>query len=198
MKNIGNEALIQEIMDKFDFFQDFTDEEKSQMIDLKNNISSFEDGEKIICQGDIDFAIFLIMEGEAIVAKEEAPSIHFLELKEGDVFGELSLLGKRLRSANVTSKGGTKTLKMEGLFLDSMPPAIQNKFKDHFIKAFIKRIDWMNQRILSIKEELNDVYTLVNEPINWLDEKNESRHKQLSSQLEDLISTAQTLLSKQE
>jgi CRP-like cAMP-binding protein len=198
MKNIGNETLIQEIMDKFDFFQDFTDEEKSQMISLKNNISSYEDGEKIICQGDIDFAIFLVMEGEAIVAKEEAPSIHFLELKEGDVFGELSLLGKRLRSANVTSKGGTKTLKMEGLFLDSMPPAIQNKFKDHFIKGFIKRIDWMNQRILSIKEELNDVYTLVNEPINWLDEKNESRHKQLSSQLEDLISTAQTLLSKQE
>ncbi len=197
MKNIGNETLIHEIMDKFDFFQDFTDEEKSQMIGLKNNISSFEDGEKIICQGDIDFAIFLVMEGEAIVAKEEAPTIHFLELKAGDIFGELSLLGKRLRSANVTSKGGTKTLKMEGLFLDSMPPAIQNKFKDHFIKGFIKRIDWMNQRILSIKEELNDVYTLVNEPINWLDEKNESRHKQLSSQLEDLISTAQTLLSKQ-
>jgi CRP-like cAMP-binding protein len=171
---------------------------KSQMISLKNNISSFEDGEKIICQGDIDFAIFLVMEGEAIVSKEEAPSIHFLALKEGDVFGELSLLGKRLRSANVISKGGTKTLKMEGLFLDSMPPSIQNKFKDHFIKGFIKRIDWMNQRILSIKEELNDVYTLVNEPINWLDEKNESRHKQLSSQLQDLISTAQTLLSKQE
>jgi CRP-like cAMP-binding protein len=198
MKNIGNETLIHEIMNKFDFFQDFTDEEKSQMTSLKNNISSFEDGEKIICQGDIDFAIFLVMEGEAIVSKEEAPSIHFLELKEGDVFGELSLLGKRLRSANVVSKGGTKTLKMEGLFLDSMPPSIQNKFKDHFIKAFIKRIDWMNQRILSIKEELNDVYTLVNEPINWLDEKNESRHKQLSSQLQDLISTAQTLLSKQE
>ena len=187
MKNIGNETLIHEIMNKFDFFQDFTDEEKSQMTSLKNNISSFEDGEKIICQGDIDFAIFLVMEGEAIVSKEEAPSIHFLELKEGDVFGELSLLGKRLRSANVVSKGGTKTLKMEGLFLDSMPPAIQNKFKDHFIKAFIKRIDWMNQRILSIKEELNDVYTLVNEPINWLDEKNKSRHKQLSSQLQDLI-----------
>jgi len=198
MQNIGNEALIREIMEKFDFFQDFTDEEKNQMIDLKNNISSFEDGEKIICQGDIDFAIFLVMEGQAIVSKEEAPSIHFLELKEGDVFGELSLLGKRLRSANVISNGGTKTLKMEGLFLDSMPPSIQNKFKDHFIKGFIKRIDWMNQRILSIKEELNDVYTLVNEPINWLDEKNESRHKQLSSQLQDLISTAQTLLSKQE
>jgi hypothetical protein len=28
MKNIGNETLIHEIMDKFDFFQDFTDEEK--------------------------------------------------------------------------------------------------------------------------------------------------------------------------
>ncbi len=198
MKQIGNEELIHEIMNKFEFFQDFTDEEKNQMISLKNNISSFEDGEKIICQGDIDFAIFLVMEGEAIVSKEEAPSIHFLELKEGDVFGELSLLGKRLRSANVISKGGTKTLKMEGLFLDSMPPSIQNKFKDHFIKGFIKRIDWMNQRILSIKEELNDVYTLVNEPINWLDEKNESRHKQLSAQLQDLITTAQTLLSKQE
>jgi hypothetical protein len=62
---------------------------------------------------------------------------------------------------------------MEGLFLDSMPPAIQNKFKDHFIKGFIKRIDWMNQRILSIKEELNNIYTLANEPINWLDEKND-------------------------
>jgi CRP-like cAMP-binding protein len=104
MKNIGNETLIRETMDKFDFFLDFTGEEKSQMISLKNNISSFEDGEKIICQGDIDFAIFFAMEGEAIVAKEEASSIHFLELKEGDVFGELLLLGKRFRSANVTSK----------------------------------------------------------------------------------------------
>lgn len=198
MEHIGNETLIKEVMDQFDFFQEFTEEEKGKMIDLKNNISSFENGEKIICQGDIDFAIFLVLEGEAIVSKEEAPSIHFLELKKGDVFGELSLLGKRLRSANVISKGGTKALKMEGLFLDSMPPSIQNKFKDNFIKGFIKRIDWMNQKILSIKEELNDVYTLVNEPINWLDEKNESRHKQLSSQLQDLISTAQALLSKQE
>ncbi|GEM_PF-3404102 len=198
MEKIGNEALIKEVMNSFDFFQEFTEEEKGEMISLKNNISSFDDGEKVICQGDIDFAIFLVLEGEAVVSKEEAPSIHFLELKKGDVFGELSLLGKRLRSANVISKGGTKALKMEGLFLDSMPASIQNKFKDNFIKGFIKRIDWMNQRILSIKEELNDVYTLVNEPINWLDEKNETRHKQLSSQLQDLISTAQTLLSKQE
>ncbi len=198
MKQIGSETLINEIMGKFDFFQEFTDDEKKEMVGLKNYILSFEDGEKIITQGDIDFSIFLIMEGKAVVSKEEAPSVQFLELKKGDVFGELSLLGKRLRSANVFSKGGTKALKMEGLFLDSMPSSIQNKFKDHFIKGFIKRIDWMNQKILSMKEELNDIYTLVNDPINWLDEKNESRHKQISSQLQDLIATAQTLLSKQE
>ena len=198
MKQIGNEKLVNEVIEKFDIFNEFSDKEKEQLIDLQNHILSFEDGEKIISQGDIDFSIFFIIEGNAVVSKDEAPSVNFLELKEKDVFGELSLLGKRLRSANVISKGGTKVLQMEGLFLDSMAESIQIKFKDYFIKNFIERIDWMNQTILSIKEELNDIYTLVNDPINWLDEKNEARYKKLCSQLEEVISTTQTILSRQE
>ena len=61
----------------------------------------YSTGQRIIEQGDIGDALYVVVEGEAIVYREGQPRHQINRLGEGDVFGEIALLTNLARSATV-------------------------------------------------------------------------------------------------
>lgn len=135
------------LIDKIDFFSEFTQEEKKSVAGLKSNIQKFQPNEQIIKQAEADFSVFIILRGSVAITKNEHPDLVLNRLKPGDVFGEMSLLAKRLRSTNVIAEGETIALKIDGEYFEKLDLAVQNKFKDKFIEILIKRLDDMNESI---------------------------------------------------
>lgn len=66
-------------------------------------ITGMPGGTQIICEGDIGDAVYFILSGKAKVTLygEEGREIVLAVLKEGDMFGEMSIIDDKPRSANV-------------------------------------------------------------------------------------------------
>jgi|GEM_PF-1681769 len=78
-----------------------------------SRIVNYADGSVIITEGDITQSLFIILEGEVGVYKQDKDSgedILFTTLGEGDEFGELSLIIKQERSASVRAQGDVVVL----------------------------------------------------------------------------------------
>ena len=138
------------LFDKIDFFLEFTSEEKKVVAGLKSNIQKFQPNEQIIKQGEADFSVYIVLKGSVSITKNEHPNLVLNKLKAGAVFGEMSLLAKRMRSTNVTAEGEVIALKIDGEYFDKIDLPLQSKFKDKFLEILIKRLDDMNETILKI------------------------------------------------
>ena len=154
---MGHENILS-VMSQIPFFDVFTREEKEIISADEDYILGFKDKEHLIRQGETDFSVFIILQGKAIVTKNESPHSVISALESGAICGELSLLGQRPRSTNVIASGTVLALKLDGILLETLDPAIQNKLKDQLIQVLIQRIDLMNQSVIKLKNELKDVF----------------------------------------
>jgi CRP/FNR family cyclic AMP-dependent transcriptional regulator len=74
----------------------------------------FSDGEVIIAEGSIGEEMFSILGGSARVVKQTpAGKMNLAVLKEGDIFGEMSLFDHKPRSASVISQGQARILRID-------------------------------------------------------------------------------------
>ncbi|XDB64732.1 hypothetical protein AB1E18_018038 [Capra hircus] len=76
----------------------------------------FEDGEKIVVQGQPGDDFFIITEGAASVLQRRSPSEEYVEvgrLGPSDYFGEIALLLNRPRAATVVARGPLKCVKLD-------------------------------------------------------------------------------------
>merc|ERR1719456_889415 len=76
----------------------------------------FEDGAKIIIQGDPGDKFFIVEDGAAVATKAFVPGQDPTEVKKyasGDYFGELALLKNEPRAANVIAVGKCKVLVLD-------------------------------------------------------------------------------------
>ncbi|XP_076996498.1 cAMP-dependent protein kinase type I-beta regulatory subunit isoform X2 [Tamandua tetradactyla] len=76
----------------------------------------FEDGEKIVVQGEPGDDFFIITEGTASVLQRRAPGEEYVEvgrLGPSDYFGEIALLLNRPRVATVVARGPLKCLRLD-------------------------------------------------------------------------------------
>jgi flavin reductase (DIM6/NTAB) family NADH-FMN oxidoreductase RutF len=62
---------------------------------------TFDAGQAVVREGDPGDALFMILEGRAVVTRDERP---LRELGEGDFFGEVAVLDGRARSADVVAE----------------------------------------------------------------------------------------------
>lgn len=98
------EAFLEEVP----LLEALTPYERSKIADALET-HSFEDGAKIIQEGDIGEAFYLLEQGEAVVMKKESGEKIIHSYKKGDYFGELALLDDKPRAASVVAKGAVKT-----------------------------------------------------------------------------------------
>ena len=94
---------IEEILKDIPVFQGFTPEEIDKMIPYLEFIS-FPPGVKIIKQGTLGNSMFIIKSGAVKVSRiEDDAEIFIKNLYAGSYFGELSLIDKLPRSADILS-----------------------------------------------------------------------------------------------
>jgi CRP/FNR family transcriptional regulator, cyclic AMP receptor protein len=147
-----------EIMEQFPFFEIFSKEEKETIASCSSNIIKYQNGNKLITQGDEDHSIFIILSGNAIVTQNQAPNSAINTLRSGAVIGEMAFLAQKPRTSNVIAQGEVICLKLDGDLLRTLEPHISSKFKDRFIQVLIRRVEKKDEFILKLKKELELIY----------------------------------------
>ncbi len=87
--------------------------------DFENHIRSYDPGKVVFQEGDRGEELFIIIEGEVEIRKSTytTASKTLITLHKGDIFGEMSLIDKKARSATAVAVAPTKLLVMnENLF----------------------------------------------------------------------------------
>lgn len=146
------------------FFEDFDDEEREAVADIDIRILHFEEGSYIIREKGVGSALFILLQGEVAITKNEAPESELNRLKVGALFGELPLITGSPRSTNVIAKGKVVVMIFDGEVFKGLEPKIFHKFNGQFFKLLAKRLDQMNYAMADIKtklERFSGAYELI-------------------------------------
>ncbi len=74
----------------------------------------YEDGQFIVHQGDVGDCMYVLQQGEVEVIHEEGDhQVQLRVLHQGDVFGEMAIFEKEVRSASVRAHGRAQVLTIE-------------------------------------------------------------------------------------
>tara|TARA_Y100000310_G_scaffold264833_1_gene275621 strand:- start:9970 stop:10344 length:375 start_codon:yes stop_codon:yes gene_type:complete len=74
----------------------------------------YGDGETIVQQGEIGDCMYVIQQGEVEVVQQEGDrQIQLRVLQQGDVFGEMAIFEREVRSASVRAVGSAQVLTIE-------------------------------------------------------------------------------------
>lgn len=93
---------------------------------------SYDDGEFIITQGEIGETFYIIATGNVKVTRmgDSGEETELVRLSEGEVFGELALIKKEPRAANIIAVGPTECFYLNKNDFSSMLGEIVDKLKD--------------------------------------------------------------------
>uniref|UniRef100_A0A8D1CEN2 Protein kinase cAMP-dependent type I regulatory subunit beta n=2 Tax=Sus scrofa TaxID=9823 RepID=A0A8D1CEN2_PIG len=107
--------VYQEFLSKVSILESLEKWERLTVADALEPVQ-FEDGEKIVVQGEPGDDFFIITEGTASVLQRRSPNEEYVEvgrLGPSDYFGEIALLLNRPRAATVVARGPLKCVKLD-------------------------------------------------------------------------------------
>ncbi|MCK5227141.1 MAG: cyclic nucleotide-binding domain-containing protein [Desulfobulbaceae bacterium] len=138
-----------DILNRLDFFSDFTDQEKKIILSYNAQFCVFRDDEKIITMGELDAALFILLAGSVEVTLDD-PDKPITILNPGDIIGEMSFLTEVPRTTNITAIEDVITLKIDNAMLNRLAIEIREKIKDKVIQKLVSRLIKMNEEIISL------------------------------------------------
>lgn len=112
---IRKRDMYQEFLSKVSILESLDKWERLTVADSLEPVQ-FEDGEKIVVQGERGEDFFIIIEGNAAVYQQRSENEEPVEvgrLSPSDYFGEIALLLDRPRAATVIAKGPLKCVKLD-------------------------------------------------------------------------------------
>jgi len=139
------------LFEGIEFFRRLNLEEKKFLATLDCSRVVYPKSRTIITQGQIDSALYVLLEGSVKVIREPHPKVQLAVLAPGAVFGEVSFLEKRPRTTSVIALEESTVLKMDGQMIQRLNPLLLNKIKDQLIDLLISRLDAMNARMTGQK-----------------------------------------------
>uniref|UniRef100_A0A452THJ8 Protein kinase cAMP-dependent type I regulatory subunit beta n=2 Tax=Ursus maritimus TaxID=29073 RepID=A0A452THJ8_URSMA len=107
--------MYEEFLSKVSILESLEKWERLTVADALEPVQ-FEDGEKIVVQGEPGDDFFIITEGTASVLQRRSPNEEYVEvgrLGPSDYFGEIALLLTRPRAATVVARGPLKCVKLD-------------------------------------------------------------------------------------
>ncbi|XP_047389548.1 cAMP-dependent protein kinase type I-beta regulatory subunit isoform X1 [Sciurus carolinensis] len=107
--------MYEEFLSKVSILESLEKWERLTVADALEPVQ-FEDGEKIVVQGEPGDGFYIITEGTASVLQRRSPSEEYVEvgrLGPSDYFGEIALLLNRPRAATVVARGPLKCVKLD-------------------------------------------------------------------------------------
>ena len=113
LKNFYRQRLLNNVMAISPLFKDFDPSERKQMVG-KFKLRQAAPAEVLITEGKPSDGLYVVMHGSVSVdAKGPGDqSVNLAKLKEGEIFGEMSLLTRKPATATVTSPGNSILLKL--------------------------------------------------------------------------------------
>uniref|UniRef100_A0A9J8C1Y4 cAMP-dependent protein kinase type I-alpha regulatory subunit n=1 Tax=Cyprinus carpio carpio TaxID=630221 RepID=A0A9J8C1Y4_CYPCA len=107
--------MYEEFLSKVSILESLDKWERLTVADALEPVQ-FEDGQKIVVQGEPGDEFFIILEGCAAVLQRRSENEEFVEvgrLGPSDYFGEIALLMNRPRAATVVARGPLKCVKLD-------------------------------------------------------------------------------------
>lgn len=136
------------------FFEEFFWDEKEELAQSLKAPIVYRPDEILLEQGAEDASLFVLLDGELKVTKNEAQNRELAVLKPGAIFGSIPSLLSQPRNTNILAKTEATVLKFEEMEFHDMDPQIMGKFKDRFIELLFQRIETLNLENSRLKEEL--------------------------------------------
>jgi cAMP-dependent protein kinase regulator len=103
------------------------------------NLLSFSPGAILVTEGEPGDSLFILTTGlcRAYVRNADSKNVEVRQLKEGDFFGEISVLSGRARTATITAATPCELLELDRASLDSIletHPNVRNVLEEFFMK----------------------------------------------------------------
>ena len=131
------------ILKTLKFFADFNDGEIEEVIRAGIWLT-YKPNDKIISEGDVENAFYIIAVGEAVVIKgKTVVSV----LGHGDCFGEMGYLTQTKRTATVVSRSSTLLLKVNASLMEQASMQTQFQFQRVFLETLIERLSRSTEQI---------------------------------------------------
>jgi CRP-like cAMP-binding protein len=108
LKNFYRQRLLSNVMAISPLFKDFDPTERRQLVE-KFKLRQAAPGEMLIKEGAQSDGLYVVLHGSVDVA---AQAVELARLREGDIFGEMSLLTREPATATVTSPGNAILLRL--------------------------------------------------------------------------------------
>jgi CRP/FNR family transcriptional regulator, cyclic AMP receptor protein len=155
-------------IERLPFFREFSEEEKSKLVQASGVFEKFKDGDSIISEGDTGAALFVVLTGtirivkstvasvkEGHISLQEPEVITLAELKAGSIFGEVSLISDRPRNTSaLASSAEVVVMKITKEVVENFNLTIQKKFHTQLIQVLVQRLDDMNTKFIKLKSGL--------------------------------------------
>jgi CRP-like cAMP-binding protein len=113
LKNFYRQRLLNNVMTISPMFKDFDPGERKSVVE-RFKMRQAAPGEVFITEGKNSDGLYVVLHGQVRVVKKNDEGMQFelARLKEGDLFGEMSLLTRQPATATVTATGNTIVLKL--------------------------------------------------------------------------------------
>ncbi|MEX2524651.1 MAG: efflux RND transporter permease subunit [Gammaproteobacteria bacterium] len=106
-------SVDRKVLDGSPLFRDMTDYQRRKAI-LISELNEFEAGERLVEQGSVGRSMYLILEGEAEVVRQDDDKSRVLAtLKPGQVFGEIGYIRAMERTADVRALTPVSALRFD-------------------------------------------------------------------------------------
>ena len=112
LKNFYRQRLLNNVMAISPLFKDFDPSERKSIVE-KFKMKQAAPSEVLITEGKNSDGLYVVLHGavQVATAKDKQP-IELARLREGDIFGEMSLLTRKPATATVTSHGNAILLRL--------------------------------------------------------------------------------------
>lgn len=128
------------------FFSTFSDGEIDEILAVSQMVT-YNPGEALIREGEIDNAFFIIALGSAEVRKR-GKLLH--QLDKGDCVGEIGFLSTTKRTATVVATSRVLALKVNATLLDDMSRDCQLRFYKVFAETLIYRLSVTSAKLSAL------------------------------------------------
>lgn len=148
---------IIEVIDALIFFDEFTSDEKSEVLSYEQNFVFYQEGNMIVQQSSNDPSLYILLEGEVVLKKNEQQDVVISSLLPGSIFGTIPALPITPRNKNVIATRNSLVLRLDRPMLDKLAPTIINKFNVEFIKVLFRRVADMNIKVAWERGEVGKI-----------------------------------------
>ncbi|TNF94346.1 MAG: cyclic nucleotide-binding domain-containing protein [Gammaproteobacteria bacterium] len=135
-----------ELLKQLSFFNDFGDAEIWELLRW-SEWQKAKDGEQILSEGEVGETVYLIVQGNVDVIKNEK---RITTLGDGELFGEIAWLANRPRSASVRAKGDCILLRLNVDQIERTSSSCQIQFQRIFISMLIERLIKTTEQLAEI------------------------------------------------